>query len=221
MADRRHDREIVRLALPALVTLLAEPAYLLVDTAVVGHLGTPQLGGLAVASAILLTSYSLCIFLAYGTTAAVARLLGAGDRSGAAAQAVQGLWLGAGVGVGLAIVLAGAVAVVDDARRVVGLFTDGDLRRYLAGGATDVQTRPVVDLMTKNPSSVRAGRLAADALAIFQKHRFDDLVVLNADGTLVQSGTIHAWHNPFDKLSSFLAVVFGARNNIMIKKELL
>jgi putative MATE family efflux protein len=108
MADRRHDREIVRLALPALVTLLAEPAYLLVDTAVVGHLGTPQLGGLAVASAILLTSYSLCIFLAYGTTAAVARLLGAGDRSGAAAQAVQGLWLGAGVGVGLAIVLAGA-----------------------------------------------------------------------------------------------------------------
>ena len=81
-------------------------------------------------------------------------------------------------------VQAGAVAVVDDARRVVGLFTDGDLRRYLAGGATDVQTRPVADLMTKNPSAVRAGRLAADALAIFQKHRFDDLVVLNADGTL-------------------------------------
>ena len=81
-------------------------------------------------------------------------------------------------------VQAGAVAVVDGARRVVGLFTDGDLRRYLAGGATDVQTRPVADLMTKNPSSVLSGRLAADALAIFQKHRFDDLVVLNADGTL-------------------------------------
>lgn len=81
-------------------------------------------------------------------------------------------------------VQAGAVAVVDASNRVVGLFTDGDLRRYLAGGATDVQTRPVADLMTKNPSSVRAGRLAADALAIFQKHRFDDLVVVNADGTL-------------------------------------
>ena len=80
-------------------------------------------------------------------------------------------------GIGIAI-------VIDTERRVVGVFTDGDLRRYLAGGATDVQTRPVVDLMTKNPSSVRAGRLAADALAIFQKHRFDDLVVLNADGTL-------------------------------------
>ena len=81
-------------------------------------------------------------------------------------------------------VQAGAVAVVDDRLRVVGLFTDGDLRRYLAGGATDVQTRPVADLMTKNPSSVRAGRLAADALAVFQQHRFDDLVVVNADGTL-------------------------------------
>ncbi len=104
-SPRRFDREIVRLAGPAFVTLMAEPLYLLADTAVVGHLGTDQLGGLAVASAILLTSYSLCIFLAYGTTAAVARLLGAGDRRAAAEQAVQGLWLGGGVGVALAVVL--------------------------------------------------------------------------------------------------------------------
>ncbi len=103
--DRRYDRDIFRLAGPAFVTLLAEPVYLLVDTAVVGHLGTPQLGGLAVASSILLTSYSLCIFLAYGTTAAVARMLGAGDGRGAAIQAVQGLWLGAAVGVFLALVV--------------------------------------------------------------------------------------------------------------------
>ncbi|NLD78264.1 MAG: MATE family efflux transporter [Acidimicrobiales bacterium] len=102
MSARRFDRDIARLAGPAFVTLLAEPVYLLVDTAVVGHLGTPQLGGLAVASSILLTGYSLCIFLAYGTTAAVARLLGAGDRRGAAEQAVQGMWLGLGVGVVLA-----------------------------------------------------------------------------------------------------------------------
>jgi arabinose-5-phosphate isomerase len=81
-------------------------------------------------------------------------------------------------------VQAGAVAITDEQHRVVGLFTDGDLRRYLAGGATDFQTRPVADLMTRKPSSVRAGRLAADALAVFQQHRFDDLVVLNDDGTL-------------------------------------
>ncbi len=81
-------------------------------------------------------------------------------------------------------VQAGAVAVTDEQRHLVGLFTDGDLRRYLASGATDFQTRPVADLMTKNPFSVRSGRLAADALSIFQQHRFDDLVVLHADGTL-------------------------------------
>ena len=79
---------------------------------------------------------------------------------------------------------AGAVVVVDDRRRVLGLLTDGDLRRYLAGGATDFQTRPVADLMTRNPCSVRAGRLAADALVLFQQHRFDDLVVVNDDGIL-------------------------------------
>jgi arabinose-5-phosphate isomerase len=79
---------------------------------------------------------------------------------------------------------AGAVVVLDENRRVLGLLTDGDLRRYLAAGATDFQTRPVADLMTANPCSIEAGRLAADALAIFQEHRFDDLVVIHADGTL-------------------------------------
>jgi len=79
---------------------------------------------------------------------------------------------------------AGAIAITDDCQQVVGLLTDGDLRRYLAGGATDVQTRPIADLMTREPCSVRSGRLAADALAIFQQHRFDDLIVVNEDGTL-------------------------------------
>ena len=105
MAARPLDREILRLAGPAFVTLLAEPVYLLADTAVVGHLGTPQLAGLAVASTILLTANSLFIFLAYGTTAAVARLIGAGDRKAAIHQAVQGVWLGALSGVALAVVL--------------------------------------------------------------------------------------------------------------------
>lgn len=103
--NRRFDREIARLAVPALVTLLAEPTYLLVDTAVVGHLGTDALGGLAVASTILLTLTSLCIFLAYGTTAAVSRLLGAGDEQGAADDAIQGMWLAVGVGVLIALVV--------------------------------------------------------------------------------------------------------------------
>jgi len=68
-----HDREIFRLALPALGSLAAEPLYVLVDTAIVGHLGRTPLGGLAVAGALLTTSFLLFNFLAYGTTASVAR----------------------------------------------------------------------------------------------------------------------------------------------------
>lgn len=99
---RPLDREIARLAVPALGALVAEPLYILADTAVVGHLGTPQLAGLAIASSIILTAHALCIFLAYGTTASVARLLGAGDDREASHQAVQGVWLAAGLGVALA-----------------------------------------------------------------------------------------------------------------------
>ncbi|QGG95394.1 MATE family efflux transporter [Actinomarinicola tropica] len=101
------DREILRLAVPALGALIAEPLYILADTAVVGRLGTDRLAGLALASTVLLVGYSIFIFLAYGTTAAVSRRLGAGDESGAAHQAVQSLWLAGLIG----IAIAGAVAV--------------------------------------------------------------------------------------------------------------
>jgi putative MATE family efflux protein len=87
------DAEIARLAVPAFGALIAEPLYLLADTAVVGHLGTPQLAGLAVAGQALTTTYAIFIFLAYGTTAAVARLLGAGEDGEAGRQAVQSIWL--------------------------------------------------------------------------------------------------------------------------------
>jgi putative MATE family efflux protein len=99
-----YDRAIVRLALPALGALAAQPLYVLTDTAVVGHLGTPELGGLAVASTVLITGYTVFIFLAYGTTASVARLVGAGDPAAAAHQGVQGVWLALVIGVVLAVV---------------------------------------------------------------------------------------------------------------------
>lgn len=117
-----HDAEILRLALPALGALMAEPLYVLADTAVVGHLGTEPLAGLAVASSILLIGYSLFIFLAYGTTASVARLLGAGDERRAAHEAVQGMWLAAIVGVVLALAgyaLAGPLVALVGAREAV------------------------------------------------------------------------------------------------------
>lgn len=98
------DRDIARLAIPAFGALIAEPLYVLTDTAVVGHLGTPQLAGLAVASSVLLTLYAVFIFLAYGTTAAVSRLLGAGDEREAAHQAVQSMWLALFIGLALIVV---------------------------------------------------------------------------------------------------------------------
>ena len=98
------DQEIWRLAWPALGALVAEPLYVLADTAIVGRIGTPQLGGLALAASILLTAHAMFIFLAYGTTAAVARLLGAGEHRRAAHQAVQSIWLAVLAGVVLAAI---------------------------------------------------------------------------------------------------------------------
>jgi putative MATE family efflux protein len=94
-----YDGEILRLALPALGALAAEPLYLLVDTAIVGHLGTPELAALALAATVLANVVALCIFLTYGTTARVTRLHGAGEDEAAAALGPQALWLALAAGV--------------------------------------------------------------------------------------------------------------------------
>ncbi len=95
---------MVRLALPALGALVAEPLFLLADSAIVGHLGTAQLAGLGVASAVLLNAVLLCTFLTYGTTAAVARLAGSGDLRAALGQGIDGIWLALAIGSVLAAV---------------------------------------------------------------------------------------------------------------------
>ncbi|MCM1965542.1 MATE family efflux transporter [Streptomyces sp. G1] len=92
-APRRHDREILALAVPAFGALVAEPLFVLADSAIVGHLGTPQLAGLGIAAALLTTAVSIFVFLAYATTAAVARRVGAGDLQAAIRQGMDGIWL--------------------------------------------------------------------------------------------------------------------------------
>ncbi|MCX5141494.1 MULTISPECIES: MATE family efflux transporter [unclassified Streptomyces] len=99
---RRHDREIIALAVPAFGALVAEPLFVMVDSAIVGHLGTPQLAGLAVAAALLTTAVSIFVFLAYATTAAVARRVGAGDLASAIRQGMDGIWLA--ILLGLAVI---------------------------------------------------------------------------------------------------------------------
>ena len=88
-----YDREILRLALPALGALAAEPLYVLVDTAIVGHLGRSQLAALGIAATILTAVFAIFNFLQYGTTAQVARASGAGERESAGRLGAQALWL--------------------------------------------------------------------------------------------------------------------------------
>jgi putative MATE family efflux protein len=113
-ARRQHDREIVALAVPAFGALVAEPLFVLADSAIVGHLGTAQLAGLGVASALLTTAVSIFVFLAYATTAAVARRVGAGDLQAAIRQGVDGIWLALLLGAAvIAVVLPTAPAIVE------------------------------------------------------------------------------------------------------------
>ncbi len=108
MAAQTLNREILRLAVPALGALVAEPMFLIVDAALIGHLGVVPLAGLGIASAVLQTIVGLMIFLAYSTTPAVARRFGAGDSRSAVSVGIDGLWLALGLGALLA--LAGSLA---------------------------------------------------------------------------------------------------------------
>ncbi|MDF3142720.1 MULTISPECIES: MATE family efflux transporter [unclassified Streptomyces] len=111
---RQHDREIVALAVPAFGALVAEPLFVMADSAIVGHLGTAQLAGLGVASALLMTGVSVFVFLAYATTAAVARRVGAGDLQAAIRQGMDGIWLALLLGAAvIAIVLPTAPYLVE------------------------------------------------------------------------------------------------------------
>lgn len=133
--DVSLDRQIVALAVPALGALVAEPLFVLVDTAVVGRLGTAPLAGLALAGTVLTTAVGLCVFLAYGTTAGVARALGAGERAMAARLGVDGVWLGLTLGTVLA----------------VGLWTTGPALVAALGAPDDVATHAVAYLRWSAP----------------------------------------------------------------------
>lgn len=122
-SDAASPRRIAALALPALVVLAAEPLYVLVDTAVVGHLGRVPLAALAVGGTVMTLTAWLGTVVAYGTTGRSARRFGSGDRGAAVAEGVQASWLALAVGVlvALAMQLGGGV-----------------LARTLVGGSGDV-----------------------------------------------------------------------------------
>jgi putative MATE family efflux protein len=86
--------------------------FLLADTAIVGHLGTPELAGLAIAGTVLQTVVGLSVFLAYGTTASVARHLGAGDLPGALRTGLSGVWLALVLGTLAGVLCAGGAGTI-------------------------------------------------------------------------------------------------------------
>ncbi|MDV8147976.1 MATE family efflux transporter [Arthrobacter sp. B10-11] len=121
----RNAREILRLAVPAFGALIAEPLFLLADSAIVGHLGVSQLAGVGLASAVLHTAVGLMVFLAYSTTPAVARAIGEGKLPKALAAGRDGVWLALVLGLLIAVAgFAGAEFLVD----LMG--ATGDVRQF-------------------------------------------------------------------------------------------
>jgi putative MATE family efflux protein len=191
---RAQDREILRLAVPAFLALVAEPAFLLADSAVVGHLGTPQLAALGIASAVLGTLVSLCVFLAYGTTASVARQVGAGDTRGALAQGVDGLWLATLIG---ALLTAVSLPLTGT---LVGIFGPGTEVAELAATYLRIAllgTGPMLLMLaatgvlrglqdTRTPLAVAVvGNLANIGLNVLLVYGFDLGIAGSALGTLL------------------------------------
>ena len=117
-------RTVLRLALPALGALAAEPLYVLGDTAIVGHVNTQALAGLALGGLLLSETLGFVTVLEYGATAKVSRLFGAGRQREALDVGVQATWFALGLGL---------LAVV-----VLELVAEPALR-LLAGGATPAQ----------------------------------------------------------------------------------
>ncbi|WP_435298865.1 MATE family efflux transporter [Timonella sp. A28] len=173
---RGYDKQILALAIPTLGALIAEPLFVLIDSAIVGHLGTPELAGLTVASTLLLTVVGLCVFLAYATTSSVAQLLGAGRRKEALRSGIDGMWLALGLGVALALVLGitaphilGALGATDEVLTQATLYLRWSIPglpgMLLVMAATGV-LRGFQD--TKTPLTVAvAGALANTALTVF------------------------------------------------------
>ena len=118
------DRRILHLAVPAFGALAAEPLYRLVDTAIVGNIGTDELGGLAIAASVLSLVIAGSNFLAYGTTERVARRLGAGEPIAAAHVGVQALWLAVIIGLSAVPLLVGAAQPVSEVLGAEGAVLD-------------------------------------------------------------------------------------------------
>jgi putative MATE family efflux protein len=190
----RYDREIVALALPALGALAAEPLYLLVDTAIVGHLGRPQLAALGIAFTILGGTFAVFNFLQYGTTAQVARAGGAGQGEIARRLGAQAVWLSLAFGIAVSALMAalapqlvslmgGEGEAADYAIEYLRIAAVGFPAAFLALGAQGY-LRGVEDLRTPLVVLI-AGNVANVILEVLFVYGFDWGIAGSAWGTAI------------------------------------
>ena len=201
----QYDREILRLAVPALGALAAEPSYILVDTAIVGHLGREQLAALGIAATVLTALFAIFNFLQYGTTAQVGRASGAGQEQAARRLGAQALWLCLGVGIALAalvILLAPAIVramggegeTADFAVTYIRIVSLGLPSAFLAIGAQGY-LRGVADLRTPLVILI-AGNVANAILEVLFVYGFGWGIEGSAWGTAIaqtEMGAAFVW----------------------------
>ncbi len=189
-----YDREILRLAVPALGALAAEPSYILVDTAIVGHLGREELAALGIAATVLTALFAIFNFLQYGTTAQVGRASGAGQEQAARRLGAQALWLCLGVGIALtAVMIAFAPGIVgamggkgetaDFAVTYIRIVSLGLPSAFIAIGAQGY-LRGVADLRTPLMILI-AGNVANAILEVLFVYGFDWGIEGSAWGTAI------------------------------------
>ena len=84
----------------------------------------------------------------------------------------------------------GMTAIVDDAGRVLGIYTDGDLRRTLEK-RLDFNTTPINTVMSRNPRTITPDALAAEAVQLMERHNITQMLVVGADNKLVGALNVH------------------------------
>jgi arabinose-5-phosphate isomerase len=84
----------------------------------------------------------------------------------------------------------GMTAVLGASGAVIGIFTDGDLRRAL-NGTIDIRTSPIADSMTRSPRTTTPNKLAAEAVQIMESNKVNQLLVVDATGALVGALNMH------------------------------
>ena len=85
----------------------------------------------------------------------------------------------------------GVTAVLDGTQRVIGIFTDGDLRRTLQKGV-DLRTTPIASVMTRAPHTISPDKLAAEAVQIMEQYKVNQLLVVDSEQRLVGALNTHA-----------------------------